>query len=90
MDDRTRTDGKEGRMDVIYGWDAGIKENTLTLHYTESEIIEIMLSTDLVHKKVLKPFQFFYLHLTEADKDGKIVSSPDGENGEVMIRRNNG
>ena len=70
-------------MDALVGYDKDIKQRTLTLHFTEPELHEL-------HDLVSKIHNESYVLLAVLDNffdNDMIVSSVDGENGDVMVPR---
>ena len=70
-------------MDVIHGYDKGIKERTLTMYFTEKEVrdwVEAPITDGLTYRQINDTMNMFYKQ-NELMK----VSSVDGENGDVMI-----
>ena len=70
-------------MDVIYGYDTGIMERTLTLHFTESEVNEFFQFGE----KYMRTMDA--LHTFHVNPPATLVSV-DGENGDVLIRNKDG
>ena len=68
-------------MDVIYGYDKGTKENTLTLFLTEQDTLDYMNEEQTIDEVLVR----FWEHCQVGGIYGN--SSVDGENGDVMIRR---